>query len=276
MRRQNPLVYFIISLSLASALLVVSLSGLLGGVQGIAAAPLFALTGLFTRGGSAVMAAGNELYDVESLRQRNRDLQRQLAALTGEVVQLREIAADYERLAQLLNYTTANRDMQFIAADVLGVDQQGLIRAIIINKGTRDGVRAGMPVVTELGLVGRIFDVTANAARVQLITDQNSFVSGRLQTSRAEGSVQGRGLLTGNLIMRYIPVDAPIIIGDLVFTSGLGGNFPPNIVIGQVTSRQSFEFELSQEAQLTSLIDFNRLELVLVVTNFEAADLRLE
>jgi rod shape-determining protein MreC len=121
--------------------------------------------------------------------------------------------------------------------------------------------------------VGRIYDVTANAASIQLITDQNSSVSGRLQTGRAEGAVEGRGLLTGNLRMRDIPIDSEIVVGDLVVTSGLGGNFPPDIVIGQVTSRQSLEFELAQEAQLTSFINFTTLEFVLVITNFEAADI---
>lgn len=278
MRRRwanNPLFYFFLCLSAASLLIVLSAAGVLAPVQNLLAIPVNVITGFFNRAAITVNNAGNELYDVASLRTRNLELEAQLARLTGEVIQLREIASDYQRLAQLLNYTSANQDRQFITADVVGLEQQGLLRAIIINKGTRDGVRVGMPVQTELGLVGRIYDVTANASRVQLITDQNSYVSGRLQTSRAEGSVRGRGLLTGSLLMQNIGIDSQIIIGDLVVTSGLGGNFPPDIVIGQVTSARSLEFELSQEAQVTSFINFATLEYVLVVTNFQPADISI-
>jgi rod shape-determining protein MreC len=278
MRRRwasNPLFYFFMCLSAALLIVVLSAAGVLAPVQNLLSIPLNAITGFLNRTAITVNNAGNELYDVASLRARNLELEAQLARITGEVIQLREVASDYQRLAQLLNYTSANQDRQFITADVVGVEQQGLLRAIIINKGTRDGVRVGMPVETELGLVGRIYDVTANASRVQLITDQNSFVSGRLQTSRAEGSVRGRGLLTGSLLMQNIGVDSQIIIGDLVVTSGLGGNFPPDVVIGQVTSARSLEFELSQEAQVTSFINFATLEYVLVVTNFQPADISI-
>lgn len=276
MRRRwssNPWVYLLVCLLLAGVLVLLSISGLLRPFQSILSVPLYALTGLLNRATIATVSAGNELYDVPSLRTRNQQLEAQLAQLTGEVIQLREIASDYTRLSQLLNYTSTINDKEFLTADVVGLEQQGLIRAILINKGTRDGLQAEMPVITELGLVGRIYDVTANASRVQLITDQNSFISGRLQSSRAEGSVEGRGLLTGSLTMGFISVDSEIVIGDLVVTSGLGGNFPPDIVIGQVTSRRSLEFELSQEAQVNSFVNFATLEYVLVITNFEAADI---
>jgi rod shape-determining protein MreC len=73
--------------------------------------------------------------------------------------------------------------------------------------------------------------------------------------------------------MQFIPVDSEVAVGDLVITSGLGGNFPPDIVIGQVTSRRKFEFELWQEAEVSSLVNFATLEFVLVITNFDPADI---
>ena len=129
----------------------------------------------------------------------------------------------------------------------------------------------GMPVTTDLGLVGRIIDVSANAANVQLITDENSSVSSRLQTTRADGSILGQA--SGVLRLTFVNLDEDILQGDLVITSGLGGNFPPDIVAGQVTSVRQFEFELFQEAQVRSLIDFDTLELVLVITSFQPIDL---
>jgi rod shape-determining protein MreC len=128
-----------------------------------------------------------------------------------------------------------------------------------------------MPVVTQQGLVGRIIDVTANASRVLLITDSSSAISGRLQTTRAEGSVVGQP--AGDLLMVFIPLDAQVPEGDLVITSGLGGNLPSDIVIGQVTNVQQREFDLTQQATVRSLINFDTLEIVLVITSFQPVDL---
>jgi rod shape-determining protein MreC len=247
--------------------------GILSPLENIASVPLNFLSRIITRFSLSSTDAALSFSDVEALRQRNAELEVQLAELTGEVVQLREVASDYARLANLLEYTSSTRNQEFITADVVGQGQFGLVRSIIINKGTRDGLAIGMPVVTDLGLVGRVSHVTANAAQVQLVTDQNSYVSGRLQSSRAEGTIRGEGLETGQLEMLFIPLDAEIPAGDLVITSGLGGNFPPDIVIGQVVSVRKLEFELTQVAQVASLVNFSTLEFVLVVTSFQPVDL---
>lgn len=271
--RSNRLILLIVCLILCFGLIGASGVGLLAPAENLLSVPMNALSGLFTRLSFAISGATGDYNDLQALQARNAELETTLAQLQGELIQLREVASDYERLVGLLEYTSSTADSEYLTADVIGQDQYAFVRSIIINKGTRDGIAVGMPVVTDLGLVGRIYKVSANAAQVQLITDQNSFVSGRLQTSRAEGSVQGRGLEAGDLRMQYISLDATITEGDLVVTSGLGGNFPPDLVIGQVTSIQNLEFQLWQEAQVTSLIDFGTLEFVLVVTSFEPADL---
>ena len=122
---------------------------------------------------------------------------------------MREIASDYDRLAGLLNYTTSAENQEFVTADVIGRDQNAVIRSIIINRGSRDGIAIGMPVVTELGLVGRVIRVSADASQVQLITDENSAVSARLQTTRDEGSVIGQ--LSGGLRLTFVNLDSNII-----------------------------------------------------------------
>ena len=274
--RANRLVFMLLCLLLCGGLMGASTLGILGPFEDIVSVPLNAITGGFTRLSQAASRLLSETNDVNELRRRNRELEEQFVKLQGELIQLREISSDYERLAGLLDYTSSLEGREFVTADVIGVDAQSAVRSIIINRGTRDGIDVLMPVQTDLGLVGRIYSVSANTSRVQLISDQNSAVSARLQQSRAQGSVRGRGLLTGNLRMQFIDVDDEITVGDLVVTSGLGGNFPPDIVIGQVTSRRKFEFELWQEAEVSSLIDFSTLEFVLVVTSFRPANLTIE
>jgi rod shape-determining protein MreC len=269
--RSNRPVFLAVSLFFCFGLMILSQTGVLSPLEDLAAIPLNLVSGLFNNLALAVVGNVTDLAELQNLQQRNADLEEALAQFQAELVELREIASDYERLTQLLDYTTTVQNQEFVAADVINVDQTGLRRTITINRGTRDGLAQGMPVVTSQGLIGRILDVSASAARVLLITDRDSAISARLQSSRAQGSVQGQ--LSGNLRMTMIPLDASVQVGDLVITSGLGGNLPPDLPIGVVTSIRQFEFELFQEAEVTSLNNFDTLEFVLVITNFEPVDL---
>ncbi len=269
--RSNPLFLLMMSLFACGLLIVLSIIGLLTPAESLAATPLRAVSGAFNDLSIGLTQSVNDLAQIRNLRARVALLEETLAQFQAELVELREIQSDYERLTSLLDYTSIRQDQDFVTADVIDLDQSGQRRTITINLGTRDGIRVGMPVVTEQGLVGRVLRVSANASRVLLITDPTSAVSVRLQTNRVEGTVIGQ--LSGNLRLTFVPLTADIEEGTLVVTSGLGGNFPPDIVVGQVTSIRQFEFELYQEAQVRSLNDFNTLEFVLVVTSFEPIDL---
>ncbi len=261
------------ALAICAVLILLSVTGISRPVEGVVATPLHGLAGVLNRLSLSIAAVFDDLNNLGQLRARIGDLEEQLARRQVESIQLREAASDYQRLISLLNYTTALENQDFLTADVIAVEQTGVARAIIINRGTRDGVARGMPVTTELGLVGRVIDVSANAAQVQLINDENSAVSSRLQATRAHGSIIGQA--SGVLRLTMVDLDEEIRQGDLVITSGLGGNFPPDILVGQVTSVRQFEFELFQEAEVRSLIDFETLEVVLVITSFEPIDLSL-
>lgn len=270
MRRTNRLLLFVVSVIACLILLGVSLAGLSAPAEGLLALPLQAVQGVLN---GLVVRTGNlaqELFTLQQLQARNEDLEAALAAFQAEIVELREISNDYNRIAALLEYTRARQTEEYVVADVIGRDISAFTRVIYLNRGARDGLTEGMPVVTDDGLVGRIIQVSANAAEVLLITDPISAVNARLLNSRAEGSVRGQA--TG-LRMTYIDLNAALQEGDTVITSGLGGNFPEGIIIGQVTSIRQFGFELFQETEVRSLNDFERLETVLVITNFQPVDL---
>ncbi len=269
--RPGRLLSLLLMLTLCGLLMTLSIAGALTPVEDVAAVPLTGLAGLLNRAALTVTNGFESLEDWGNAQDRIAELEEQLARRQVELIRLREAASDYERLVSLLGYISALEEQDFITADVIAVEQTGIARNLIINRGTRDGLAIGMPVTTELGLVGRIVEVGANAAQVQLIADENSSVSSRLQTTRAHGSIIGQA--SGALRLTMVDLDEEIRQGDLVITSGLGGNFPADIVVGQVTSVRQFEFELFQEAEVRSLIDFASLEVVLVVTSFEPIDL---
>jgi rod shape-determining protein MreC len=121
--------------------------------------------------------------------------------------------------------------------------------------------------VTERGLVGRVAEVYSTIARIQLITDPQSSVNVRLQTSRADGALQAQ--LNGELWVEAIDQSASVTPGELVLTSGLGGAFPSDIPVGQILTVRKRDYELFQQAVLQPSADLENLLVVLVITNFQ-------
>jgi len=233
--------------------------------------PLGPLAGLFNGGTEAAQSALNPPdQDPATLMKRNDELEHTVASLEVEVVRLREIEQDYKRLSAIVNYSSDHPDETLVTADVVALDTSSYLRWIVINRGARDGIAEGNPVISDLGLVGRVEKVAANTAWVRLAIDPGSTINARLQTSRAEGAISGQ--LQGGLLMDLIPQDVTINPGDIVLTSGLGGNFPAGIVIGQVTSVQRQAAALFQQAEVRSTVDFNKLEIVSVITGFTPID----
>lgn len=269
--RSNRMLFLIVCVALTVGLIVASRAGVLAPVEDLLAVPLNGVSGVFNRVSLTVNDNLTRFNDVQTLQKRIADLETALSLYQSELVELREINSDYQRLSDLLKYTASVTNQEFVTANVIAIDESGFLRTIIVDRGTRDGIAIGMPVVTGQGLAGRVIQVSANAAQIMLVSEPSSAVSARLQTSRVEGTVRGQP--SGTLQMDMIPLDSQVTSGDLVITSGLGGNFPPDIVIGQVTSVRLALSGLNQVAQVHSLINFDTLEFVLIVTNFQPIDL---
>jgi rod shape-determining protein MreC len=188
--------------------------------------------------------------------------------LVIENVRLREAEIENATLREQLGFKEANPDFRLVAAEVIGRDPSNFLEYILIDRGSSDGITANMPVVTSQGLVGRIVEVYPRSSRVLLITDPSSSVNALIQSSRATGVVQGQ--TDGSLVMRYIQQGEEVKVGDLVLTSGLGGHFPKRLIVGQVTSVRQRDVEPFQEAEVKPTVQFNHLEIVLIITNFEA------
>jgi len=209
--------------------------------------------------------------DVASLRQQNTELQAEVARLQTEVIDLQQRVTETNILSALVNFARANPSYTYKAAAVIGRDPSPFLRYVILNAGSNDGIRTGMPVVTDQGLAGRVDAVLAEASRVQLITDPASAVNVRLQASNTDALLVGS--VTGDLSLDMISQDANVQIGAVVLTSGLGGGYPPNLLVGQVVSVRKLPTELFQQAALQANVDFNRLQFVLVITDFNPVEI---
>jgi len=252
-------------------LIVLALGGYLAPLSRLALNPFVeAQTWLSTRF-LAIQNYLNAPQDLARLRSRNLELEAEVSRLQAEIIVLKQQISETRVLSALVDFARVHPENRYVAAAVIGRDPNPFLKYIIINRGSDDGLRRSMPVVTQQGLVGRISAVTAGAARVQLITDNSSSVNIRIEPSKAQAVLQGS--ITGDLTLDLIPQAATIEIGDLVLTSGLGGNYPSDILVGQITSVRRKETDLFQGAAVQPVVDFAKLEIVLIVTNFQPVDI---
>jgi rod shape-determining protein MreC len=208
--------------------------------------------------------------DMAALQQRNVELEAEVAELQAQVIQLQQEVGETQILAALVDFSRANPENTYRAAAVIGRDPSPFLHYVIINRGSNDGILRGMPVVTDQGLVGRVDAVIADAARVQLITDPASTVNVRLQNAEVDATLSGS--VTGDVTLDQIPQDTGLQQGDLVLTSGLGGGYPPDLIIGQVINIRARDFDLFQQATVQPVVDFNSLQIVLIIVNFKPVD----
>jgi len=261
----------IVIIVVVSGLLFLALSGYLTPVFNMTLNPLVSLQSWLSVRYLSARDFLTTPSDVVELREQNAVLESQVTQLQTQLIVTEERLGEAQVCFALLDFGRTNPQYDYIAATVIGREISPFLQYIIIDKGTEQGVRYGMPVVTQQGLVGRVDAVIASAARIKLITDSTSVVNVRLKSAGIEAQLQGS--LTGEISLDMIPLDEVIDPGDVVLTSGLGGNYPPNIFIGQVLSTQRRDNALFQTATVQPIVDFSSINAVLVVNNFEAVDI---
>ena len=262
----------ILALSLvAIGILILAFSGVFTSLSRLVVLPLTSIQTWVSRQYQGVDSFISASQDIREIRQRNTELEAENARMQAQIVELQQQLVEYEILSALLEFARANPEHQYTGAAVIGRDPSPFLNYIIINRGSDDGLKRGMPVVTQNGLAGRVIQVTATGARVSLISDPVTRINVRVEPSRSAAVLTGS--VTGDVTLEQIPQDADVSPGNLILTSGLGGNYPPNIIVGQVTSVRSFENALFQSASVQPVSDFSDLSIVLVITNFEPVDI---
>ncbi len=256
---------------LVISILLLALGGYLAPISRVAFSPFIAAQTWLAGRYLAIRDFMTAPRDVARLTQLNEQLEAEVARLEAQVVELQQQNSEIEVLSALLDFARTHAENEYITAAVIGRDISPFLHYIIINRGSDDGLRRGMPVVSSQGLVGRVAAVTADGARVQLITDPDMAINVRIQPSGAEGLLQGS--ITGDITIEAIPQDAKIQSGDPVLTSGLGGNYPPDMLIGQISGVSQSPVELFQSATVESVVDFTQLEIVLVIVNFRPVNI---
>ena len=208
-------------------------------------------------------------FALQRVRDENERLTQELAELRVQMQEERALAQQSRGLQELLELRSSLQ-VKTTGASVIGAGASAEFRTVTLDKGTSDGLRSDMAVISPAGVVGRVIMPTARASKLQLLIDRNAAAGALVERSRAQGVVVGTG--ADRLRLDYVSGTADLKVGDRIVTSGIDGIYPKGFVIGQIESIERGAGEFSAVV-VRAAVDFSGLESVLVVLTPPAASI---
>jgi rod shape-determining protein MreC len=212
------------------------------------------------------------LQDSLRLREENKRLVQQLQDNEVLLNKSREAMATNASLRKLLELKNSLTNQTNVAATIIGKDPSAMFRSVIIDQGSNSGISKGDPVVNSDGIVGQVFAITPNYAKVLLAIAPSSAIDVLLQKSRVRGILKGNGTLTYRL--EYILKTAEVEEGDHVITAGYGGIFPTGLPVGIVSKIIKKPRGMFHEIEVTPSVDYQKLEHLLVLHQPNSAEIK--
>ena len=217
----------------------------------------------FTAFFDSVKDTWNQYFFLVSTAKENQRLKKALGQSLEQLNRYSETEIANDRLRHLLGFEK-EIPRPMIAAQVVGKDPSAWSKTIIVDKGTRDSVRQGAPVVIPEGIVGVVVEASARYAKVLLLTDPNSAVDALVQQTRARGIVKGGG--ADYCVFDYVLRKHEISVGDVVVSSGLDGVFPKGFRVGRISEIVRQNAGIFQKVSVTPYVDFEILEEVFIIS----------
>ena len=210
-----------------------------------------------------VMRGAWERYvSLVGVNEQNEALLHEVARLVEENLQLREAlvaSGQLQRIAEMRD----DFEVPMLPTELVGSDVSPFFHSVLLDRGRSDGVRSGMPVISETGLVGLVVATSSQASKTMLLLDRQLAIDGTVQRSRARGIVRGRG--DDAPLFEVVARGGDVEPGDLLITSGLDGVYPKGLLIGTVTEVEPPGAKLLRRAKVEPAVDFGRLEQAFVM-----------
>jgi len=211
-------------------------------------------------------------FALQNTTKESEQIRRENDALKLQITQLQGKAAEADRLAALLNFRQSQASVPMIGARVIGTGAGTASLTIQLDRGERDGIRKNMGVITPDGVVGKVVEAYPNASQVLLLTDKESGVGAMLADSRVQGPVGGLG--EPLLVMKYVPNDDTVNLGERVITSGMDRIFPRDLPVGTVAEiKPGNQFK---QIRVKPAANLERLEEVLVLLSLRSLEMKNE
>ena len=277
-RPSNRFVIMVLSVAVVAAVLLSVMSYL-----SATSAPLPNMAGIIASPFRSVSASVSEAFrrwtgyfvGVDELREENEQLKKQIAEMEETVRQAQADRDENARLREVAQLREQRRDLHLESARVLVQDSSNWYSELTINKGTAQDITVGDCVVTETGdLLGVVTETGLNWSTVRTILDSESSIGALVFRNGGSAMAQGDFALMGEgrLSLTYLGTEPDVVAGDLIVTSGLGGFYPSQLVIGYVEEVRTSDNGLAQYAVLRPEAETTGLVQVYVVTSFDIVD----
>lgn len=209
---------------------------------------------------SAIIDYSGLVSEIESLNDEN-------GRLKAEINSYKQLINENVKLREILNFKNRLKDYDFIGGNVIGRNNS-YSNDYIIDLGSRDGIENGMVVIANGGLFGMVTSVSDNWSLISPLTSGSVAASGFVQrTNKNQGIVRGYKKDNGKYIlkMEYLDIEEDVVVGDSIVTSGLGGIYPANILIGEVISVENDQRNLSKSVFIKSHVNFDYVKELFVI-----------
>lgn len=212
----------------------------------------------------SVSSLWEDYINLVNTQNENKRLTARLAVLESMNSNLIEYKSENERLRKMLSAAEEDK-LKVLAASIIGFDSMSFSETVILDRGSRHGIKTEMPVLQGNSVVGQIVAVSPNSSKVLLITDPASAVDCIVQDSRVRGTI--RGTSRKNLCdLNFVLPEDRVLSGSRVITSGMDGIFPKGLLVGEISSVEQDIGKMFQKIKVIPAVDFTKLENVLIVT----------
>lgn len=210
----------------------------------------------------------NKFFEnIEQLKSENELLQKKNSELEQQLREYEIIKNENEQLKTQLNLAEKYGEFTTIPGTIISRDISNYSKTLVINVGSDNGIKENMTVIADKGLVGYVVSTTNKTSKIQTIIDSASATSCLASSTRdtmiCKGTIENKNVLSAS----NIATDARIIQGDSVETSGLGGIYVKGIHVGTIKKVNEGSNKTDSYATIETAVDFNKLEIVLVITN---------
>ncbi|MBU1119071.1 rod shape-determining protein MreC [Patescibacteria group bacterium] len=259
----DKLTPLIISVSVVVALFVLHVVGVLRPVESFIVSTASPVQNFLFVKAQNISGSLSLIGSLKSVAEENTTLEKKVGELESEMAHLKEVERENELLRKQIGFAK-NEPVETIPALVVGLDPTSLVQSLNVDKGVKDGVQIGRPVIDSSGaMLGKIVKADDRSSSVLLLTDSNSSVVGITQDSRATGVLNGEHGLA--LTMSTIPQDKDVKSGERVVTAGMEKGMPKGLLIGEIAEIKAHDNELFKEAKVSPLGDFKAIEMVFIV-----------
>ena len=220
--------------------------------------------------GASLRGFGEYFTEFDRLKAENKALAERVSELEDQIYNAQLLEDENEWMRAYLGIKRARTDFVLCDADLIGSDSGRYISAFTLDRGSSSGIAVGMPVITDAGVVGRVTEVGLTFCRVSTIINYDSSIGAYVERSGEVGLVCGdfERRSDGACLLRYLPFDADVEVGDKIYSSGLGSVYPRGLFIGEVTEVTGDSYDHTKIAVIRPAADLSSISRVMILTDY--------